>query len=306
MTAFKLAPLVLENGYSPVPLRADTGTPTMKGWDGLRDKPLSLQSIALVIQKQPHVGMGVVGGFNGLVPIDVDTDDPEVIEAFCSVMPEPLVVRRGSKGFVAFYVSTKPIIGRKFCRPDGKPVVEILTRGNVSIPPTLHRKTGKAYYWGTHRTMFDTHVSELSEVTPEHIATLAKTLAPWCPPKVYAPIITPKDTKPTNDKRMKAWAERCLSNEMNNLITVRGGRNWALFKAACKLAKYVHHGVLSEMEVVASLESACKINGYEAKAGKQQAYATIRSGLDKGRGDQLPVLQDKPYERRYNSSPAYR
>src|SRR5262245_20918821 len=47
--------------------------------DGARDRT----SRALFTQ----LWLGVAGGYGGLVPIDVDTDDPAIVDAVASVLP---------------------------------------------------------------------------------------------------------------------------------------------------------------------------------------------------------------------------
>src|SRR5262249_45420854 len=71
----EMAPRLVQNGYSPVPLHPDYGRPAINRWDNLRQTPLSAGRI-LELSHKADYGLGVVGGFKGLVPIDIDTDDP--------------------------------------------------------------------------------------------------------------------------------------------------------------------------------------------------------------------------------------
>jgi len=208
MTAFSTrAGFLLKMGYSPLPLDPENGRPAIKKWDALRDQQMSAQSVLDQIKRNADFQLGVVGGFNGLCPIDIDTDDPDVIKAFIAVMPKPVVMRRGSKGLIAFYRSLEPIKGCKIClpAPDPKPLVEVLSTGNVTIPPSRHRKTGVQYRWVTEHTLFNTRVDHLSVVTPKHIAALRKALEPWCPlPVEYvAPVVVPSAI-PRNWTRQEA------------------------------------------------------------------------------------------------------
>ena len=303
MTAFSSkAGHMLGGGYSPAPLRPDTGLPILKKWDELRTRTLSLASIATIIRQNPNAGLAVVCGYRGLCAIDVDTDDPAIIDIVCSVLPAPVVVRRGSKGFVVFYRSEVDIAGKKFVPPgkDARPLVEVLAKGVVTIPPSQHRKTHKPYRWETKATLFNTRVDQLSTITPAHIEALAKALAPWCPvkPAYVASLVISRDI-PVSDKRMQAWASKVLANEVSYLSRLVSGRNVALFNAMCKLARYVHHGALSKCEVEAALMGVSKANGYIAAHGAAAALGTVQSGLKKGLGDALPVLQDKPWTPRH-------
>jgi hypothetical protein len=301
MTAFSKALHIEKGGYSGVPLDPVTGLPAIKGWDRLREKPMSAGKVLWLCSKFPRLGLAVAGGFNGLIPIDVDTDDPEIIAAVASILPKANVARRGSKGFLAFYYDpTGKIGGRKYVPPGGKPLVEVLGTGVASIPPTVHRKTGQVYRWLTERTLFNTRVTELVVITPEHLARLEQALARWCPPRpVFVPKARPAGAPVVTDKRMHRFAETVLRNEVTRLAALRSGRNWGVFSAACKLGKFVHNDVLGHDEVVNALMKACELNGYSGQDGDGavQALRSINSGLDKSANDELPVLLDKPFSR---------
>ena len=89
---------------------------------------------------------------------------------------------------------------------------------------------------------------------------------------------------------MKPFAEACIRNTAWRLSGVRGGRNQALFNAACALGKYVHNGIVTEYDVRSALMTAARTNGYAAKDGEHRAQDTITSGIAKARNDRLPDL----------------
>jgi Bifunctional DNA primase/polymerase, N-terminal len=277
---------MLDMGYSPVPLTSDR-MPLLKGWQRLRDKPLSPDQVG----ELSWYGLAVAGGYNGLVPIDIDTDDGVVLSAITTVLPKPNVAKRGSKGITGFYQSDRPIRGSKFVLPppDAKPLVEILTTGNVTIPPTLHPKIGKPYRWLSERTLFDTPVSDLVAITPEHIDRLRDALSPWCPEREHAAVPT-VDHGRMDSRRMADFAQARIRKECARLASTSSGRNWALFKAAATLGKFVHHGIVLEHEVSSALMAASRGNGYASKDGERAVEATIASGLAKARLDRLPDL----------------
>jgi Bifunctional DNA primase/polymerase, N-terminal len=288
---------MLAGGYSPIPLKPDTGLPAVKCWNELRNKAMSPRSIEGLLRKNAHLGLAVAGGFNGLVPIDIDTDDPDIVDAVTAVLPEPVVVRKGSKGFVAFYRGpTGTIAGRKFQtpRPNATVLVEVLSTGSVTIPPSIHRRTRQPYQWATKATLFNTRVGELSVIMPAHIKGLEKALTPWCPvmPQFVRPVVD--DSILVSDRRRQAYACRVLGGEVSMLGGFTDGRNWGLYQSACKVGKYVHHKHITEAEVVNSLMGACVANGYQAKVGARQCLKTIKSGLKKSRGDALPALANRP------------
>src|SRR5262245_5010790 len=64
LNAFGLnAPLLLRNGYSPVPIEPGEKRPlgAIADWNRLRVTPLTADEIADIAKKHPHAGLGVVG-----------------------------------------------------------------------------------------------------------------------------------------------------------------------------------------------------------------------------------------------------
>jgi hypothetical protein len=289
----KYAERLLVNGYSPVPLHPASGLPAIKGWDRLREAPLLPAEIGQRARHWPNLGLAVAGGFNGLVPIDVDVNG-DVVLAVMDTLPETPVMRHGSKGLVLFFRDqTGAVSARKFMLKSGKPLVEVLSTGLVAIPPTLHRKTGRPYEWlGLGLDYYA--IDELPVITPEHIAALEEVLAPWCPRRpVYVPNDVGQDAPPASNRRMLAFAKAVLRNEVQRLEKLTGGRNNGLFDAMCKLGRYVHRGVLTLAEVETALIGASRKNGYIAKQGLKAARQTIASGLHTSRTDKLPALKDR-------------
>lgn len=294
------APLMLDLGYSPVPLKTDRN-PLIKGWQHLRDRALPRAEIADLGAKYHWLGIGAAGGFNGLVPVDFDTDDADIMAAVGTVLPRPNMGKRGSKGFTGFYRSTSPIKGCKLMppAPECKPLIEILTTGNTTIPPTRHPKINKPYRWLTAKTMFNTPVSELVEITPDHIEGLREVMQPWCPRKEYTAIQT-VDRELVNDNRMRAYATAVIRSQAEALSGILSGRNHALFRAACMLGKYVHNGIVGEDAVRDALMAASRLNAYVASDGEHTAQGTITSGIAQARNDRLPDL-DSPQSRSFRS-----
>src|SRR5262249_7530538 len=103
ISMFACALDLLSYGYSPIPVSDEDGLPHVKQWNRHRDEPMDPQLLEWWFTTRPQHGLAVLGGYNGLVPIDVDTDDAGVLRAVSSVLPEASVIRRGSKGFMAFY-----------------------------------------------------------------------------------------------------------------------------------------------------------------------------------------------------------
>jgi hypothetical protein len=67
----------------------------------------------------------------------------------------------------------------------------------------------------------------------------------------------------------------------------------SLFAITCRIAKYVVHGVLDEMETVAALREAAAANGSLKRYGQRWVDGTIKRALIAGRNDCLPPLANR-------------
>jgi hypothetical protein len=160
------APLLLRNGYSPVPIEPCSKRPlsAFGDWSRLREISLTEAEIATIAAEHRHAGLGVAGGYGGLVPIDIDTEDKEILAVIATVLPEPLVAKRGRRGATTFFRDRSGIIiPRKFKGRDGNMLLEVLVTGQTVIPPTIHPETGSPYQWLTDYTLFDVCIDELPE-----------------------------------------------------------------------------------------------------------------------------------------------
>jgi hypothetical protein len=102
-------------------------------------------------------------------------------------------------------------------------------------------------------------------------------------------------------KRWTSWlatpvGSASASSVASKLASLRpgGGRNIALFRAACSLGKFAHNGIVTDHEVRSALMDAARVNGYVAKDGEHQAQLTITSGFNISRNDPLPDLDSLP------------
>jgi Bifunctional DNA primase/polymerase, N-terminal len=161
------APLLLRNGYSPVPIEPGCKRPlaAVGDWNRLRVTPLTDDEIVAIGTEYPNAGLGVLGGYRGLVPIDIDTEDADIQAAIDAVLPDYLVAKRGRRGATVFFRDPSGLIKpRKFKKADGSMIMEVLTTGQVVIPPTMHPETQLPYRWLTEYTLLQVHIDELPEL----------------------------------------------------------------------------------------------------------------------------------------------
>ena len=138
------------NGFSPLPIRMDKKRPRGDGWSRYCVTPRTAAEIDAHWYQHPWDGVGVCGGYSGLVLIDIDTDDRPIIERVLSVLPPVRVARLGSKGLVAFFLAPPgTVIGSKRLKGlDRRALVEILADGRQAlVPPTIHPTTRRPYVW---------------------------------------------------------------------------------------------------------------------------------------------------------------
>jgi hypothetical protein len=74
-------------GYSPIPIVPGTKRPALAGWQRLCNAPLLPDDIERFAHSPIAYGVGVALGFNGLIAIDIDTDDAEIVAAIREVLP---------------------------------------------------------------------------------------------------------------------------------------------------------------------------------------------------------------------------
>ncbi len=178
---------IVDMGYSAVPCRPGSKRPgSFSGgnWWGKSDwqqycdrGPTEYETRSWT--RWPDAGICVAMGYNDVVAIDVDTDDPDMCTALSAVMPLSRVQKRGQKGFTAFYRGTRAIESKAF-NVNGERVLDLLGHGKQTVvPPTLHMDTGRPYAWLTDETLENTHPRDLPEL-PDDIADLIEgALAPF-------------------------------------------------------------------------------------------------------------------------------
>ena len=94
----------------------------------------------------------------------------------------------------------------------------------------------------------------------------------------------------TDETGYRAQAQNDLRGAAAEFAALKEGRRTGLFTVACRLAKYVHHGFLSELEFRGAFMEAARANSALAKHGPAWAETTLRSALNCARNDALPPL----------------
>jgi hypothetical protein len=154
---------LIDNGFSAIPLLPGTKRPADLRWSQYCDN-LPEDHKADAWSRMPNAGVGIACGFNGVVALDFDTDDPAIINAVESVVGESFIQKRGKRGFTGFYRASAPIESRGF-NIHGSRVIDLLAEGRqCAIPPSIHPETDEPYTWITPLGLEDT--------LPEHLPLL--------------------------------------------------------------------------------------------------------------------------------------
>ena len=162
----------LSAGYSVIPILPGAkrpgynlnGQPQGLGrWAEFCKKQASDDVLLKWKAKNAGAGIGIALGYNNIVGIDLDYGTGDVLDAIESIIPDSPAVKRGAKGYTAFFRTETQWPSRIFNIPkvpeeldaNGKPkeesVCEVLSLGRQSVlPPTVHPETNKPYTWDDH------------------------------------------------------------------------------------------------------------------------------------------------------------
>ncbi|WP_425991081.1 bifunctional DNA primase/polymerase [Afipia sp. DC4300-2b1] len=185
-----------QRGYSPLPIgvagecewnpsgkepgRLDlsrNGEPEwyrFKGWNAFCKRQAHPATIAYW-STWADAGVGIACGYGGLVAVDIDDDS--LIEPLRKVLPEIVVGKRGRKGATYFFRSADSLPSKNYRTADKRGLLDLLAEGKQSVlPPSIHPDTGYPYLWTTLRTLLDTPLAELPEITGAHVAALEDVL----------------------------------------------------------------------------------------------------------------------------------
>jgi len=306
----------IELGYSPIP--------RWIGEDGREHFPMEwskycheVASDALIEKwsQIPNAMIALCCGYGGLTVFDVDTQEQEQHRAILGALPDFNIGRVGSKGFalLTLHHNEKP---QKFFniytgpREASVKAVEIKGDGqNITVPPSIHFKTGKPYVWINPHTgehfdelppllklpMMTEH--DLRELNGDPVSGAPGAMTPWKTPprpeperKRFNGHVDPN--KKDKERRYKPYYENALRNTVIRLSALTEGRPSELFKQACAIGAGVHHRFISQREFEDGLLDACRTNGLLARDGQHAILATAHSALRRSENDELPDLPE--------------
>jgi AAA domain/Bifunctional DNA primase/polymerase, N-terminal len=177
---------LIDNGYSAIPIAPGSKRPgqyDMKAWRNAGQWQRYCDRLPTSIEIEiwndwPDAGVCVPLN-QQLKAIDIDTDDPVLIQAVLAVLPDSEVKKRGNKGFTAFYRGSPTIASKPFSIGKNR-VLDLLAHGRQTVvPPTVHPDTGQPYHWLGSETL-ETVAIDALPLLPDNIAELlAEALIPF-------------------------------------------------------------------------------------------------------------------------------
>ena len=175
---------LIANGYSPLPISPMSKAPgefrggkwrPMSNWQRFREAPVS-GFILKVWCTWPDANVGIITGTRATAThmvacVDFDTDDPDMLLEMQRSLPPSPVMKRGKRGFSAFYLVPNGTEGFRTT------IVELLTNTRQTvIPPSIHCDTGRPYHWTGGTSLLDTPAASLPVLGEDEIARFRDTV----------------------------------------------------------------------------------------------------------------------------------
>lgn len=175
---------IVANGYIPLPIAPTSKAPSlysggkwrpMRDWQKFRHNPPSsfiLRSWSLF----PACNIGILLGTRATAThmtaaVDIDTDDPDVIDEIIRALPPSFVRKRGKRGFTLFFLVPIGTVGFRTS------IVELLTETRQTvIPPSIHCDTGTPYDWNGSASLLETPAAALPALSEDDIARFRDTV----------------------------------------------------------------------------------------------------------------------------------
>jgi hypothetical protein len=282
LSALDTALALLACGRWPVALHPGQKRPIGDAWGLTRPTEASLRE---TFRTHPGAGVGLIlGPEAGIVDLEIDGD--EGVQSILKLMggtPPPTLGNLSRRGPHRFYKYDPRLAalanGSGVIKLTSLPGLEIRLGApgrqlQSAVPPT----TTDSY---TRRWVGPDDIAPLPEAAIEFLtAALASPIPATPSPSNGRVLVVAAPTDPA-----RAWFVKALENQAGKGATARDGtRHGTLYDAARALGGMIHHGHLTEADVVAELTHA----GQRAGLPDQEVAETIRDGMVTGAAAPLP------------------
>jgi len=162
---------------SVIPDKYMSKMPAIKAWSDYCYKKPTKDEILSWSSAFEEKGSGIalaVGSQSGIIALDIDADEENILNIIMPLMPDSPVVKRGAKGETRFFRFTGE--STDILKFNGKVVVEVLSNGKkTTLPPSIH-PCGEAYKWISDATLLDIDKAKLPILPPALFAHIASKL----------------------------------------------------------------------------------------------------------------------------------
>lgn len=215
-----------------MPLHPVSKIPIFSGWQYLgKTLPADADQQAW-INNHDNCNMGLVfGPQSNLCAVDIDSEDPIVVEAIKSALPPSDWERVGAKGMMLMYKRNPKLKNRNIADSNGSMIFELLCNSRqMVLPPSIHPDTLKPYTANKH----------LVDALPNLV-------------------MLPDDVEDRIRKALTGLVDMKKPKKFNAVDYVsRGGRDTSMTRYGGFLARQVRDGTRSVMEAITDLEAWCE------------------------------------------------
>lgn len=158
MIFFNEAPKYWAAGLPAIPLMREDKRPAIPRWQLFADAFPTKEEQDTWLDHYAAGNIGLpMGPSSGLVAVDIDTDDPRVLQVLDRILPQSPWTRVGKKGKIMVYRFNNERTTR-IKAGDGSMICEILSKGTQFVlPPSIHPDTKRPYTANGH--LYEVHRS---------------------------------------------------------------------------------------------------------------------------------------------------
>lgn len=109
----------------------------------------------------------MMGPINGLMVLDVDTDDKRVMQFIHQNVPKTNVKKFGKKGMTLFYKAVRKTNAMYISKEGGCQLEFLCSSRYTVIPPSIHPETKRPYNWVGQDLL--TGFDDIPEITENHL-----------------------------------------------------------------------------------------------------------------------------------------
>ena len=162
----------INNGMSVIPDKYQKKLPAIRSWSDYCFRLPTTEEVNTWSDNFSESNISLaLGEASGVIAIDVDTTNPEILEFLKKELYPSPVEKVGSKGMTRFYRYTGEVT--EVFKYNGEVVFELLSnKKKTTLPPSLH-PNGERYHWSG-KSLLEVNSSDLPALPPYLLGKLMK------------------------------------------------------------------------------------------------------------------------------------